>query len=75
MCSACVMTAAASATGVRAWLKIHAPFLATPARMRAVTIALFVAATLASTVGLSGSSATTSAHAALPAAHAAVAQR
>ena len=60
---------------MRSWLKIHAPFLATPARMRAMTIALFVGATLFSTVGLSGSSQTAAAHRAPPPAHSAPAQR
>jgi hypothetical protein len=44
----------AGATGTRAWLQAHHLTWLTPARMRAATIALFVVATLVSTVGLSG---------------------
>lgn len=53
------MLAAASATGVRSWLQnTHLAWL-TPARLRRVTIAVCVVATLVSTVGLSGSSTST----------------
>jgi hypothetical protein len=66
------MTAMAGASGARAWLQSrHWTFL-TPARLRRMTIAAFVAATLVSVVGLSGSS--KPAHGATPAAHHAAAR-
>lgn len=43
------------ASGARAWLQAHHLTWLTPARLRAATIALFAAAALVSTVGLSGS--------------------
>jgi hypothetical protein len=49
------MTAMASASGVRSWLQTRGWTWVTPERLRRATIALFVAATLVSTVGLSGS--------------------
>jgi hypothetical protein len=50
------MAAAAGASGVRAWLAAHHLSWLTPRRLRAITVALFVAAFAVSTVGLSGSS-------------------
>jgi hypothetical protein len=51
------MTAAAGATGARSWLQArHATWL-TPRRLKAATIAMFVAAFGFSSVGLSGSTA------------------
>jgi hypothetical protein len=49
------MAAMAGASGVRSWLQAHHLTWLTPKRLRAATIALFVAGTLVSTVGLSGS--------------------
>jgi len=48
------MTAMAGASGLRAWLQQQAWL--SPRLLRRLTIAAFVAATLVSTVGLSGSS-------------------
>jgi hypothetical protein len=62
MCAGCAIAAAAGASGARSWLQMQHLTWLTPRRMRAVTVAMFVAATLVSSVGLSGSSA--------PAAHA-----
>jgi hypothetical protein len=59
MCMQCMlgaMSAGATATGTRAWLKHMAPRWLTPKRMRAVSIALIAAALVASTVVLGGSS-------------------
>jgi hypothetical protein len=47
-------TAAAGATGMRAWLAARGFSWMTPARMRAVTIALIAIALVAASVGLSG---------------------
>lgn len=49
------MAAAAGATGVRSWLQARHLTWLTPRRIRAATIALFVAAFGVSSVGLSGS--------------------
>lgn len=57
------MAAAAGASGVRSWLAAHHITWLTPQRMKAATVALFVAATLISSIGLSGSSTSASAHA------------
>jgi hypothetical protein len=54
----------AGATGARAWLQAHHLTWLTPQRLRAVTIALFVVATLVPTVVLSGSTPTKPTHAA-----------
>jgi len=56
MCAACAIAAAAGASGVRSWLQAHHLTWLTPGRMRAVTIALFAAAVIVSSVGFSGSS-------------------
>ena len=56
MCAQCVMgaaTAAAGATGMRAWLAARGFSWMTPARMRAVTVALIAVALVAASVGLS----------------------
>jgi hypothetical protein len=45
----------AGASGVRSWLQAHHLGWLTPKRLRAATIALFVVATLVSSIGLSGS--------------------
>jgi hypothetical protein len=49
------MAAAAGASGVRAWLQAQHLTWLTPRRMRAVTIALLVAAFAVSSVGISSS--------------------
>jgi hypothetical protein len=49
------MAAAAGATGARAWLQARHLTWLTPRRMRAATIALFIAALLASSLAVSGS--------------------
>jgi hypothetical protein len=56
MCAQCMMgaaTAAAGATGMRAWLAARGFSWMTPARMRAITIALIAIALVAASVGLS----------------------
>jgi hypothetical protein len=57
MCAQCVMgaaTAAAGATGIRAWLAARSFGWLTPLRLRVVTIFLITAALVAASVGLSG---------------------
>jgi len=49
------MAATAGASGVRAWLQARHLTWLTPKRMKAVTIALVVAAFAVSSVGISGS--------------------
>lgn len=49
------MTAMAGATGLRAWIALRVPALASPRRMRAVTIALLGAGVLLASVSLQGS--------------------
>jgi hypothetical protein len=61
MCAGCIMAATAGASGIRAWLQTRHLTWLTPKRMRAVTIALVVAAFGVSSVGISGSSAPASA--------------
>jgi hypothetical protein len=67
MCAGCAITAATAATGFRSWLASHHFGWLTPRRLRALTIAAMSAATLVSTVGISGSSRPS--HAAPAAAH------
>jgi hypothetical protein len=55
MCAGCAFTAATAASGFRSWLASHHFGWLTPKRMRALTIAAMCAATLVSTVGISGS--------------------
>ncbi len=55
MCAGCVMAAAAGATGTRSWLQARHTTWLTPRRLRAGTIALFVAAFGFSSITLSGS--------------------
>ncbi|HYV15465.1 MAG TPA: hypothetical protein VE972_05560 [Conexibacter sp.] len=63
------MAATAGASGARAWLQAQHLTWLTPKRMKAVTIALVVAACGVSSVGISGSTPAPSAHpAAAPAA-------
>jgi hypothetical protein len=50
------MATMAGATGVRAWLQARHLTWLTPRRMRIATVTLFIAATLGSSVVLSGSS-------------------
>jgi hypothetical protein len=64
------MAAAAGASGARTWLQAHRRTWLTARRLRALTIALVVAAFGVSSIGLSGSSKPEPG--ALPAAHAAV---
>jgi hypothetical protein len=52
------MAAAAGATGARTWLQTRDTSWLTPKRIKAATIALFVAAFGFSTIGLSSSSST-----------------
>jgi hypothetical protein len=57
MCAQCVMgaaTAAAGATGIRAWLATRRIAWLTPRRLRVVTISLIVAGLAAASVGLGG---------------------
>jgi hypothetical protein len=60
------MAAAAGASGTRSWLQARHVTWLTPKRLRAATVALFVAAFGISSIGLSGST-TTPVH--NPAAH------
>jgi hypothetical protein len=69
MCIGCAMTAASAATGFRTWLQTHNFGWLTPKRMRRLTLGAMAAATLVSTIGVSGSSAPTSASAAVAAHH------
>lgn len=62
------MAATAGASGVRAWLQARHLSWLTPRRMRAVTIALVVAAFGISSVGISGSTPPPAAHRAVVAA-------
>ena len=56
MCAGCAITAATAASGFRSWLAAHHFGWLTPRRLRVLTIAAMIAATLVSTVGFSGSS-------------------
>jgi hypothetical protein len=61
MCMQCTIGASAavgSASGLRAWLGTRAWAWLTPTALRRVTIALFVVAVVASSVLISGNSAT-----------------
>ena len=62
MCAGCIMAATAGASGARAWLQTLNLTWLTPQRMKAVTIALVVAAFAVSSVGISGSTAAPAAH-------------
>jgi hypothetical protein len=62
------MSAMAGASGARAWLQTRGWTFMTPVRLRRATIGLFLAATLVSTVGLSGSTKPAQAHGQAPAA-------
>jgi hypothetical protein len=62
------MAAMAGASGARTWLQAHHLAWLTPQRLRALTIAGFVVAVLASSVTLSGSTAPAAGEPA-PAAH------
>jgi hypothetical protein len=62
MCAGCIMAATAGASGVRAWLQAQHLTWLTPKRMKAVTIALVVAAFGVSSVGISGSTPASAAH-------------
>jgi hypothetical protein len=58
MCMQCVATASVTvgaASGVRAWLRAKGGSWLTPARMRAITIALLTLAVLAAGIGIGGS--------------------
>lgn len=55
------MAAASAASGFRTWLQTHHMGWLTPRRMRALTIAAMCAAGLVSSIGISGSSAPTTA--------------
>jgi hypothetical protein len=56
MCAACAMAAAAGASGARTWLQARHMTWLTPQRMKAITVALFIAAFCVSTIGLNSSS-------------------
>lgn len=56
MCAGCAMAAMAGASGVRCWLQTHRLGWLTARRLRRITIVVFAAATLASSVTLAGSS-------------------
>jgi hypothetical protein len=58
MCVGCAITAASAASGFRSWMQNRRFGWLTPRRLRALTIGAIVAATLVSSVGLSGSSRT-----------------
>jgi hypothetical protein len=53
-CAATATVAVGSASGIRAWLKMHAGSWLTPARMKAITIGLLTLAVLVSGIGLGG---------------------
>jgi hypothetical protein len=60
MCVQCMMTAATSvgaASGIRAWVGQRFASVLTPGRLRAITVALFALAVLASGLFVSGSGA------------------
>jgi hypothetical protein len=57
MCAVCAMATMAGASGARSWLQAkHATWL-TPRRMKVATVGLFAAATIGSSVAVSGSDA------------------
>ena len=57
MCAVCAMAAMGGASGARSWLQAqHATWL-TPPRMKVATVGLFAAATIGSSVTVSGSDA------------------
>ena len=62
MCAGCVMAAAAGASGVRSWLQAQHVSWLTPQRLRAATVALFVAAFGFASVTISGSTAARAQH-------------
>jgi hypothetical protein len=54
MCAQCMATAAtatAAATGVRAWAAARSPSWMTPARLKALTVALLAVAVVAAGIG------------------------
>jgi hypothetical protein len=63
------MAAASAATGFRSWLQTHSYGWLTPRRLRRLTVAAMCAATLVSTVGISGSSAGSTSHGAQHSVH------
>ncbi len=63
------MAAAAGASGVRSWLQAQHMTWLTPERLRAATIALFVAAFAFSSIDLSGSTPPAQHHSPPPALH------
>jgi hypothetical protein len=54
------MAAGSVATGLRSWLQTHRMGWLTPRRLRALTVAVMCAAALVSTIGISGSTPSTS---------------
>jgi hypothetical protein len=58
------MAAASAASGFRSWLQTHHFGWLTPKRLRRLTLGAMCAAGLVSTIGVSGSSLPTAAHAA-----------
>lgn len=56
------MAAAAGASGARTWLQVHGFTWLTPQRMKAATVSLFALALVVSSIGISGSSTSASAH-------------
>jgi hypothetical protein len=63
------MAAMAGASGTRSWLQAQHGTWLTPGRMKVATVGIFAAATLGSSVALSGSTPTTDHPAQPPAAH------
>jgi hypothetical protein len=57
MCAACTMAAMTGATGARSWLQAQHLTWLTPRRMKVVTVSLFAAAAIGSSVTISGSDA------------------
>lgn len=64
------MAAASAASGFRTWMQTHNLGWLTPKRIRALTIGAMCAAGLVSTIGVSGATPPSSAHAVASAQHA-----
>jgi hypothetical protein len=57
MCAGCALAAMTGASATRSWLQAQHITWLTPQRMKAVTVGLFVVATIGSSATLGGSSA------------------